>query len=368
MKRNSIKKITSTLLAMLLVCGLSLTGYAEDAQETAVPRSAFSLSGNVVAGESVSWVAPYGGKLLDYTVRVGDIVEPAEALFEIETTKVYAPCDGTVGGVRAQPGDEAAFIQEQYGALMYLEPDTLLQIDTSTAEAYNRNENKLVHVGETVYVQSVNSKSRTGIGYVTQVDGTKFSIEITEGNLRVAERANICRSENYEYESRIGAGKTARLSPVAITGEGSVLRVLVAEGAHVERGDVLAETVSGVLPDYAALPKAQAATGPCIVASIEAQPGAQVTSGQVLATLHPVSSLQIAADLNELDLPLIHVGDAVRVEWIGFKEQSLLEGTVKAISALSSTDSGDAEYTVYVDFLADSYVREGMSATIYLAE
>ena len=363
-----MKKHLSITLAVLLLFVAGIPVVVEGTPLPTPSRSAFSLSGRVVAGESISLTAPYGGKVLDYTVRAGDMVRAGQTVFDIETTKVFALCDGIVGGIRAAPGDEASYIQERYGALMYLEPDTLLKIDTNTSEAHDSNDNKLIRVGETVYVQSNSSKNRIGVGYVTQVNGTGFSIEITHGNLRVSERASIFRNEAYENTSRIGVGRTERLNPVAVTGEGSVLRVHVAEGTRVKRGDLLAEMVSGVFPSYSTQAIIPEIKEDCIVLSIAVQPGAQVSSGQVLATLYPATSLEVAADINELDLHRIQVGDAVLVELTALKEQGLFEGTVTAISALSSTDSGDAEYTVYVRLSADATVREGMSATVYLAE
>jgi len=368
MKKRYQNRIISTMLAAFLLSITGISAIAEDAQPLIQSKSAFSLSGRVVAGESVSFTAPYGGKVLDFTVREGDIARTGQVLFDIETTKVYAPCDGTVGGIRATPGDESGYIQERYGALMYLEPDALLQIDTSTREAYDNNDNKLIHVGETVYVRSRNSRSRTGVGYVTQVSGTSFSIEITQGNLRVDEQTYIYRNENLAEASRIGAGKTARLDPVAITGEGSVLRVLVTEGTHVKRGESLAEMVTGTLPGYSAQAKTPEIKEDCIISTIAVQPGTQVSSGEVLATLYPVASLEVAADVNELDLHRLQIGDAVLVELTALKDNGLFEGIVTAISALSSTDSGDAEYTVYMRLTTDDTIREGMNATVYLAE
>jgi len=368
MKKHNLNRIISITLAALLLSIAGIPAIAEDAQPLVQSRSAFSLSGRVVAGESVSLTAPYGGKVMDFTVREGDTAQTGQTLFEIETTKIYAPCDGIVGGIRACPGDEADYIQERYGALMYLEPDALLQIDTSTREAYDNNDNKLIHVGETVYVRSRNTKSRTGVGYVTQVSGTSFSVEITHGNLRVDEQTYIYRNENLAETSRIGAGKTARLDPVAITGEGSVLRVLVTEGSHVKRGELLAEMVTGAFPGYSAQAKTPEMKEDCIVSSIAVQPGTQVSSGDVMATLYPIASLEVAADVNELDLHRIQIGDAVLVELTALKDNGLFDGIVTAISALSNTDSGDAEYTVYVRLTADSTIREGMNATVYLTE
>ena len=183
MKNGSINRLVSALLVLVLGCALGASAFAEETP--AVSRAAFSIPGQVVAGESVSLTAPYGGKIMDHTARVGDVLQPGQTVFSIETTKVYAPCDGTIGGVRALLGDEAGFVQQQYGALMYLEPANLLRIDTTTAEAYDSNENKLIRVGEIVYLQSSNAKARTGVGRVTMVDGRNFSVEVIEGNLRV---------------------------------------------------------------------------------------------------------------------------------------------------------------------------------------
>lgn len=365
MKKYMGRKTVSSLLAVTLLWGMGTVALAEDATQGTAKGKGFSITGKVVAGESVSLTAPYGGKVLDYSLREGDVVQPGASPFTIDTIKVYAPCDGTVGGIRAQAGDEAAFIQDQYGALLYVEPTNLLRIETNTSDSYNNNENKVIHVGETVYLKSVNSSARTGAGYVTQVSGSSYTVEVTEGNLRLAERANIYRDVEYEDKSKIGSGKTARQNPVAITGEGSVLRVLVSEGQQVKRGDVLAEMVTGVLPGYNTKWGSAGVSGESVVASIAVQPGQQVSEGEVLATLYPLSKVQIAADLNELDLGRVAVGDTVQVELDGMKEAGRIEGTVASISAKSHSGSGDAEYKVYVNFAVDGNVREGMSATVY---
>jgi len=303
---------------------------------------------------------------MDYTVRVGDILQPGQTVFSIETTKVYAPCDGTIGGVRVLPGDEIAFVQQQYGALMYLEPSSLLKIDSNTSAA--NDDNKWIRVGETVYLRSNGSKSRTGIGFVEKVDGKKFSVEVTESNLRVDEKTTIYRSDRYEYDTRIGIGKTARLNPVAITGEGSVLKILVTEGQQVKRGAILAELVEGELPGYSANTSVEGDHGMSILYDIAVQPGQQVIRGQVLATLHPVAHMEVEADIHELDLKRIQIGDVVQVEIAGLGAGDLLVGTVMTISSLSHTQNDDAEYMVYISLSENDDIREGMSATVYLNE
>ena len=364
MKYGFLCRVALALLAATLLRTMGAVAFAEETLISS--HSTFSMTGKVVAGECISLTAQYGGRLLDYTVRTGDIIQSGQTVFSIETTKVYAPCDGIIGGVRVQPGDEASFMLQQYGALMYLEPDSLLKIDTNTSAA--NDDNKWIHVGETVYLRSVSANGRTGAGYVTRVDGKSFSVEITDGNLRVAEQTSVYRTNSYAYDSRIGTGKTVRINPVAITGEGSVLTVLVTEGQEVKRGDVLAELVEGVLTGYTVNDEENEIYSAAILCDIAVRPGQQVSAGQVLATLHPLDRLQVEADLNELDLERIQVGDAVQVELLGLKASAPLDGAVIAISALSHTETSDAEYKLYVTFPVNDAIREGMSVTVSLKE
>jgi len=366
MKNNSHNRLVSVLVIAVLVCAFGAAAFAEDVP--AVSRTAFSISGYVVAGESVSLTAPYGGRIMDYAVRVGDILQAGQTAFSIETMKIYAPCDGTIGGVRALPGDETSFVQQQYGALMYLEPVNLLRIETTTAEAYDNNENKLIHVGEIVYLQSNNARSRTGTGRVIIVDGKSFSVEVIEGSLRVDERTSIYRQANYENQSCVGIGRTVRVNPIAITGEGSVLEIMVREGQQVKRGDVLAELAEGVLSGHVASTKQSEVSIESILYGIAVQPGQQVSRGQVLATLHPVAKLEVEADIHELDLDRIQVGDTVQVEIMGLRTNNVFMGAITNISSLSHAQNGDAEYKVYLSLPVNGAIREGMSATVYLNE
>ena len=64
-----------------------------------------TFDGKVVAGESVSVTAPFGGTVSSFRLRAGSLIELGDKIATIETTKVYASADGTIAGVFAQPGD-----------------------------------------------------------------------------------------------------------------------------------------------------------------------------------------------------------------------------------------------------------------------
>lgn len=355
-----MKKLLATFTALTLVLALGAPALAESNPKT------LSLSGYVVPGETVSIKANFGGMMEDYTLRAGDTVEEGEALFEIATTKLYAPMDGVITGLFAAEGDEASYVQNRYGALLYIEPDSRFVIHTDVSEAYDSNENRIVHIGETVYLVSTNNSDRTGVGFVTAVDGKSFSVEVTEGNLRFDEKVTICRSEDHASSSRIGRGKTERAQAEAITGDGSVLMLHVQDGDTVKKGDLLAETVVGSLDEKATLSNVISSSNSGVIAAIFAERGAEVAKDQVLATLYPADNYQVAVDVNEMDLGAIAVGDSVQIEFLFDSSGPLVNGTIAGISALSTTETGDAEYTVYIDFDADESIRQGMSATVYM--
>ena len=355
--QKRIITITLALGLMLFVCSASAeeSGYFS-----------LTLSGRVVAGETALVTAPYGGTVAPFRVREGDVVTAGEALFVLEPTEVYAPCEGTVVGMRPEVGDDAAFLMERYGALMFLEPANPFLIHTTTRNAYNASENLNIRIGEMVYIESRVYYNKSGVGYVTAVEGEHYSVEIMGGNLVLHDDVAIYREPDFINHSKIGNGKIERNKAVPITASGSVLSIQVAEGDTVRRGDVLMEMVNGTLPHGTRWSKEIKADAEGIVASIDVRPGVRVEQRQVLAVIHPTSSLQVAAEVHELDVGTLRAGDSVRVDFPGIRSQAPIMGRIESIGALSVSDTSDAQYLVYASFETDEQVRIGMSATLFI--
>ncbi len=331
-------------------------------------RRTLMLPGNVIAGETIAATAPFGGMVDEVLTKAGDFVSAGQTIAILGTTKVYAPCDGTVRGLRAKVGDDAQFIQGRYTALMYLEPTSRLMINTDTKYAYIADENYMIHVGEQVYVGSRSNNSRVGAGFVTAVDGSNYTVEVTEGNLIVGDAVSIYRSAGFLPETKLGSGDTTRNADVSITSEGWVYKINVSEGDTVERGDVLMETVGGTTA-YNPLPTNRViADRTSIVASVDATVGASVNKGQTLATLYPLQALQVAVEVAEADLSSVKVGDATRIELANFYDEASIKGVVVSISGLSSAENEDPQYTVTIDFDATDIIRKGMSVNVYFNE
>lgn len=195
-------------------------------------------------------------------------------------------------------------------------------------------------------------------------------MEVTSDNLRFDENVAICRESDFASDSRIGRGKTSRIAAAAVSGvaeyEGSVLAIHVSEGDRVQRGQLMAETVTGALPQISANPGNVTAKTSGVIASVNVAPGDTVNLDQVLATVHPSGSYQVAADINEVDLMSVSIGDSVSLELLSLPDMKGVRGTIASISAVSSTTTGDAEYTLYIDFDANAQIREGMTVTVNL--
>ncbi len=332
------------------------------------PRRTMMLDGKVVPGETIVVLAPFGGTVETLAAKAGDFVTAGQRLMTLGTTKVYAPADGTVGSLRAEVGDDVAYVQDRYGALMYVEPVSTLTITTTTESAYVADENYLIHSGETVYIGSRTNNKRVGVGFVTKVDGSSYTVEVTESNLIVGDSVSIFRGKDLAPKTKIGQGDTARSADVAITSEGTVFRLHVQQGDTVKRGDLLLETVGGATA-YNPMPTNQVlAEKASIVATIDVSEAGSVTKNQVILTLYPLESLQVSVDVLEGDLPSIRIGDSVRIELASFYGQDSMTGKIAAISGLSSSATDEASYTVTIDFTATELIRMGMSVNVYFNE
>ena len=334
-----------------------------------------ALDGSVVSGGSETVRAPFGGIVEQIRVRAGDLVKLGEPVASIVTTRVYAPQDGTIASVCAQPGDSAEGVIARYGAVLYIEPVNRYIVQASTEKAYNSSATKYVHIGEKVYLSCTKDGSHRGTARVTKLEAadeegvTKYTLEVTGGDFYIGETVGAFRSANYASESRIGRGAVGQAEAIAVAGEGSVLKLHVAPGDTVERGQLLFETVTGALDGLYAGDSEVASNVSGIVASVDAQAGAAVEKDASLITVYPFDKLQIEARVNVLDLYAVREGDSVEIEF-DLDPDNLLryEGKMESISYLTSGEEGKTFYSAYISFTADEHVRLGMPAIVYLNE
>lgn len=346
-----MKKILAFVMTMLL---LSTCALAET-----------TFDGKVVAGDAVSVTAPFGGTVSNFRLRAGSRISVGDAVATINTTKVYAPADGTIAGVFAQTGDAVTDVKNRWGAVMYIMPTRKYTITADIEKAYNSSETKYVNIGETVYIACTAASDHTAVGVVTAASGNTYTVETTSGTLMMEETVNIYRTADYAAKSRIGRGTVGRTQEISVDGSGSILKLHVKDGDVVERGQLLFETVTGTLDGLYATSNEILSDVSGVIATVSTSAGANVSKGDTLLTVYTMDTLQIEISVNEYDLAAIAEGDEVEITFNYDPDQPIqVKGTVSMISHLSSTSNNEASYLAYVDFVPDDNVRIGMTAVI----
>ena len=352
-----MKKEMTVLIAALVLAAVSCSALADS----------ITMNGTVVNVAPQTITAPLGGTVKDIYVLAGDQVSAGDVLALLEGDKVYALEDGTVRFF-GDAGDSAEMVANRYGAVAYVEPACEYTISASTKQAYDKEENKNIHPGETVYLRCVDDSKHTGMGIVTSVSGTSFSIEVTRGAFANGESVYAYRSADYATTARIGKGDISRQDPVAYTGDGVIVRFAVKNGSQVKKGDVLFETLSGSFAHQTEDLNVIKAAADGVVSSLSLNRGDSVSAGSAAAELYPDEFMRIEATVTETDLQYFSVGDAVKVELIYLEDgEYSVEGVVEKISRIGKTSSDDGEeasFTVYIIPAETEKLLYGMTALI----
>lgn len=319
-----------------------------------------SLDGTVTASYTYEIYSDSSATVENVFVSEGETLQAGDAIASLRTTKVYAEEDGTVTAVFANVGDLTDTVAERYGASIYLEGSVTYTITASTEKAYDSIESKLVHVGETVYLRGRTNESHVGTGVITAVDGTSYTVQVTEGDFLVGETVSIYRSESYLDAERVGRGDVARTAPITVTGTGRVIAMYANPGSEMMRGDLLMETLEG-----SGTSNVIAADVAGVVAAVNVAQGSAIEENAVAVVIWPSDAMQIEATVNETDLASVNIGDTVNLtfDWNADSGETMT-GTVSRISAISDADSEDTVFTVTISFTPDESVRYGMNVTV----
>jgi len=347
------------LFCIVLVLTLALAVPAQAQQD--LTQHAIATA-TVQAARFVDVTAPYSGTLSSFDLVMGDSVSAGEVLMTMNTTGLYATEGGKVSAVFAVPGDDAAALSQRYGGIVAVEPDALYQLRCTTAGAYSESENKLLHLGEKLYFKSTKNKNEKGEGRVVSVSGSNYVVDVLSGEFEMDESLSLYRDDDYANRDCVGKGVVTRRSDALHAANGRVAEVLVQEGETVQAGQLLATLMSMDAEPDASPTVVAPADG--VVSSVQAVPGQQVWKGQVLCRIELTASIEAVADVDEMDLGSLAVGDKVAVT-IDMNGESIITGTVSEISCLGITKQNAAYYTVRVAIPAGS-APLGASASVYL--
>ena len=350
---KSMKRAAMILMVMMLVAG-------------AAQAETLRLSGTVEAGVTVPVYAPIGGTVENIAVETGMHVTAGNTLFSYRTEKTYASGDGTVTGVFVKAGDDAETVTEQYGADLYIEGTAMYTVSANTSKAYTSIESTLVHTGETVYVVCRTDATRKGVGTITAIDGSSYTVLVTDGKFIPGDSVTVYRDAACSEKQRLGRGSVSRVNPTAVNTTGAIVSVAVKDGDQVKRGDLLMETLSGTFEGYEMSGTAVAAAEEGVIMSVSAEVGATVSKGDVVAQIAPISGMRVEATISADDRLSLKAGDKVSIE-MESDDSRTYEGTVRYIAETpeeSSEDTEEVTYKAVIDFTPDDNVYFGMAVVV----
>ena len=187
--------------------------------------------------------------------------------------------------------------------------------------------------------------------------------QILEGEFDIGETFTLYRKDNYENRESVGRGTVTRRNPAPLFSLGRVHELLVSDGDSVQANAPLM-TLMSADADPGASPIVTAPSD-AIVGMVAVSPGQQVWKGQLLARLYLTDELEVVAEVDEIDLHGLRVGDRLPIT-LDVDEGTVLHGTVTEISALGVARQNAAYYTVHVSLQNSDRVLLGGSASVYL--
>ena len=349
-----MKKRMLICLAIVLCAMLAFPGaFAES----------LTLSGTVVPESADPVYAPIGGTVESVAVQAGQKVQAGDPLYTMKTAKVYAEKDGTVTSIFGKPGDDAESVAAEYGAVLYIEETQMYSVSASTNNAYNSAETKFVHPGENVWMVVRNNSTRKGTGIITSVSDNSYTVRVTESNFITGDSVEIFRDEALTSTQKIGRGSVSRISPVAVTATGAIVRIAAENGQQVKKGDLLLETLDGKFDGYVMTGTTVSAVRNGVIGSISAQAGAALAKGDAAVSIYPTDRMLVETTVSEDDCNRIHEGDEVTVE-MQTDESKVFPGTIVLISSVATEDAEEVTYKVVTAFVPDETIRFGMSAVV----
>lgn len=350
-----MKRLFAGITALLLL--LAGTALAE------TDLSGYAIaSGNVTAAEYYDVVAPYSGTLETFDIEAGDRVSEGQEIFHMQENIAFAPENGKIVKWFGKSGDDASAKTALYGGVVAMEPEKEYLINATTQDSYQSNDNRVLHVGEKLYFKTTKASKNEGEGTVVGVSESGYTVEIDKGEFDLKDTFTLYRSGNYAAKDNVGKGTVVRRAPLTIAAKGRVGETFVEEGANVVSGDKLFTILSeDAEPDAKSSITAPAAG---VVAKVAANPGQQVWKGMLLARIYKEETLEITAEVDEMDLTKLRVGDRIyyTLDTNAADEEI---GEVTEISSLGVPKQNASYYTVKVKIVSRD-AKIGQSASIYL--
>lgn len=355
-----MKKTIALIISILAVALLAVpfAPASSAAAETDLAQCSVAV-GYVGAVNYVDYFAPCSGVIDAMEIEVGDTLKEGTVLFSMLTGTVTATEDGTVRGVFSEAGKSADAASAKYGAVVILEPMRNQLLQATYSGAHDSDECKNLHVGDVLYFKTGDEE---GSGTVIQMAKNGYAVLIEKGVFEDGKSMDLFLDEERSSEKKTGKGTVCFRDDVPLAASGIIDKVLVSVGDDVAEGAPLF-TVLPADADFGASSQVIASRDG-VVGATGAVAGQQVWKGQLIARIYDTSALEVLAEIDEMDIGRVQVGDKVPVT-MDTDEGTVLSGTVTEISGFGTVKQNATYYTVHIA-LEETGLLLNQRASVYI--
>jgi len=373
-----------TLIRIAVICLLSLglwgcSGFGVSPPEATPPPAedierVVSATGVVVPARWATLGSQMSGRVEEVMVEPGDQVEEGELLIALDA----ADLENAISEAEAALATSQATVAlAEAGA----RPEEIAALEAQLAAAEAELEGLLTGAQpeEIALAQAQLQQTATDLAHAqNRYDRWRWIGEEpggggTEEELRyqrdTAAAANVAAQTQVDLVAA-GPSEEEIAAAQALVDQAQAQLDLLSAGARPEE---IAVAQAQVVQAEVALAQAQSALEKAelrapfrgTIGEARVKEGEIVNAGMPLLTLGDLGHLRVeTTDLNEIDIPLVKVGQEVRIEFDALPER-VVQGRVSQISPMASLEEGGTNYTVMIGLEEqDPDLRWGMTAFV----
>lgn len=359
-------------------------------------------SGSIEAASTRTVYLEHNGKLSKISVEEGDQISAGQVLAEYDkesldtvmenkkteldeinsdisarskagTSGISSPLNGRVKRIFAAEDDAVTEVVSRYGGLMELSTDGKLKVTFTPGV---RGDASLTAGDEVRFEIDGHTKK----GSVAAIGEETVTVTMEDdGKYDVGEEAIIYSRTGQQ----LGRGKLESNHPYLVRFDyGIIDSVLVEENDAVYSGTVLfrlrdvdynsdylsllddRQELVDELVELNAFRQNPVLTSPFdgYVKALDVSEDTDVEKDQIFCTVADLSRLNLKAEIDELDIDGVEIGQTARIVFDAFEEESY-EGTVVKISGAGKNSGGVTTYDVTISLEGNTHLKDAMSAT-----
>lgn len=351
-----VKKGVIIVVVLLLIwfVGTRLFGQKNNASQyqTAVAQrgsiiSSVSESGAVSADSQVDITSPATGIIKNIYIKNGDSVTAGQKLFEVKATATPQEQASAYATYESALNSYQAAQQTKQSDQATLEKDRQAILDAQNA-VNNEEVNPVNPSTKQVYTQLEKdslSSALTNAQETFTADQTKY----TQADTAIAAANAQLNSASIAYQATQDSVVTAPVS-------GTVANLAVENG-----NSVIAANNANASNNANSGNGSNAGSGNN---NSNASSNTSTSGGSTVLVIGDFSQLSVVAQVNEVDIPKVKVGQNVTISLDAFPNETFV-GKVESVDSIGTTNSGVVTYNIYISLISPpTDIKSGMTASV----